>query len=106
MIGQRAAVKAHLVEQAVEGCPGRSAAFVAMKALRTNRGACCANDHVELASLVESLVRVSAPVVDVDAALRAAMKTMSLKDAVRDVSATHDLPRRDVYQRALSLEDE
>lgn len=50
--------------------------------------------------------RVSAPVVDVDAALRAAMKTMSLKDAVRDVSATHDLPRRDVYQRALSLEDE
>lgn len=40
---------------------------------------------------------------DRDAALRAALETQSLKDAVRDVSQALDLPRRDVYQAALKL---
>ncbi len=42
--------------------------------------------------------------VDVDAALRAAMQTMRLKDAATAVSGALGLPRRQVYQRALDMD--
>jgi 16S rRNA (cytidine1402-2'-O)-methyltransferase len=40
---------------------------------------------------------------DLDAALRDAMKTASVKDAARQVAEDLNLPRRDVYQAALAL---
>jgi 16S rRNA (cytidine1402-2'-O)-methyltransferase len=40
---------------------------------------------------------------DLDAALTAALATMSVKDASAAVAAATGLPRRDVYQRALTL---
>ena len=40
---------------------------------------------------------------DVDTALRNAMLTMRVKDAVETVSGSLGLPKRDVYQRALEL---
>ncbi len=43
---------------------------------------------------------------DLDASLRGALETMSVKDAVAAVSAALDLPRRQVYQAALRLERE
>ncbi|MEL6644408.1 MAG: 16S rRNA (cytidine(1402)-2'-O)-methyltransferase [Pseudomonadota bacterium] len=42
---------------------------------------------------------------DRDAALRSALATQSLKDAVRDVSVALNLPRRDVYQAALRMRE-
>jgi 16S rRNA (cytidine1402-2'-O)-methyltransferase len=41
---------------------------------------------------------------DLETALRAAMETASVKDAVREVAAALNLPRRDVYQAALALD--
>jgi len=38
-----------------------------------------------------------------DAALTRALATMSVKDAAREVAAMLDLPRREVYARALEL---
>lgn len=49
---------------------------------------------------------MSRPDVDVQAALRKAMDTMTLKDAVKAVSEAHNLPRREVYQAALKLGDD
>ncbi len=40
---------------------------------------------------------------DIDTALKAALKTSSLKDAVAEVTKTSGAPKRDVYQRALAL---
>ncbi len=40
----------------------------------------------------------------VEEALRHAMARLSMKDAVAEVSASFNLPRRDVYQRALDLD--
>ena len=41
---------------------------------------------------------------DIDAALRTALKTMSVRDAATAVSAALGLKKKDVYQRALGLE--
>ena len=41
-----------------------------------------------------------------DTALREAMKTMRIKDAATAVSGAMGLPRRQVYQAALKLEDD
>jgi len=41
-----------------------------------------------------------------DARLRAALASASLRDAVDEVAAATGLPRRTVYQRALALERE
>jgi 16S rRNA (cytidine1402-2'-O)-methyltransferase len=38
-------------------------------------------------------------------ALREALKTMRVKDAARQVAEDLGLPRRDVYQAALTLDD-
>ena len=43
---------------------------------------------------------------DLDAALREALKTMRIKDAATAVAGAFNLARRDVYQRALTLEKE
>lgn len=40
---------------------------------------------------------------DIDAALKAALKKSSLKDAVAEVTKASGAPKRDVYQRALAL---
>jgi 16S rRNA (cytidine1402-2'-O)-methyltransferase len=41
-----------------------------------------------------------------DAALRAALTRLSVKDAAAEVAATYGLPKREVYQAALKLEAE
>lgn len=43
---------------------------------------------------------------DVDAALRAALATQRTKDAAAEVAKAFDLPKRDVYQRALALRND
>ncbi len=43
---------------------------------------------------------------DIDEALRMALETMTVKDAVKTVSIALDLPRKQVYDRALVLRDE
>ncbi len=43
---------------------------------------------------------------EIDALLRRALKHASVKDAVSDVAAATGRPRREIYQRALSLGDE
>jgi 16S rRNA (cytidine1402-2'-O)-methyltransferase len=40
---------------------------------------------------------------DIDTALRSALKTQSVKDAAREVSEALDLPRKQLYARALEL---
>jgi 16S rRNA (cytidine1402-2'-O)-methyltransferase len=45
----------------------------------------------------------SAPQVDIDALLRAALQQQSLKQAVADVTAQTGLPRKQIYARALAL---
>ena len=49
---------------------------------------------------------VQADAASLDAALRTALAEKSVKDAVSDVAAALNLPRRQVYQAALRLEDE
>ncbi len=43
---------------------------------------------------------------DIDAALRAALATMTVKDAARAVAATLGIPRKAAYERALALRDD
>jgi 16S rRNA (cytidine1402-2'-O)-methyltransferase len=43
---------------------------------------------------------------DIDAALRAAMGRLRVKEAAHEVAEALGLPRRDLYQRALALKDE
>jgi len=43
---------------------------------------------------------------DVETALRTAMKTMRVKDAATLVAGAMGLPRRQVYQTALGLDDD
>jgi 16S rRNA (cytidine1402-2'-O)-methyltransferase len=45
----------------------------------------------------------AASIEDIDTALKAALKTSSLKDAVAEVTKASGAPKRDVYQRALAL---
>ena len=60
----------------------------------------------EIVVLVGPPVDVSAGPEALDAALRDAMRDRPLKQAVSDVAEALGLPRRDVYQRALSLRDD
>ena len=48
---------------------------------------------------------VAADAADVDAALRAALGRLHVKQAAAEVAEALGLPRRDVYQRALALKD-
>ena len=43
---------------------------------------------------------------DVDVALRTALATQRTKDAAAEVARAFDLPKRDVYQRALALRND
>ncbi|MEO1360487.1 MAG: 16S rRNA (cytidine(1402)-2'-O)-methyltransferase [Pseudomonadota bacterium] len=43
---------------------------------------------------------------EIDAALSEALKAQSVKQAAADIAARFDLPKRDMYQRALSLKDD
>lgn len=56
----------------------------------------------EIVLLVDR-ARTAASAEDRDSMLKEAMRTMSVKDAARHVSEALGLPRRDVYQAALSL---
>lgn len=60
----------------------------------------------EIVVLIDRAAPVAASGAQVDDALREAMATQSLKDAVAEVSAALNLPRRKVYQAALKLESE
>ena len=40
---------------------------------------------------------------DIDTALRSALKTQSVKDAAKEVAEALDLPRKQLYARALEL---
>ncbi|EKE43862.1 tetrapyrrole methylase [Oceaniovalibus guishaninsula JLT2003] len=42
---------------------------------------------------------------DIDADLRHAMQTMSVKDAATTIAGARNVPRREVYQRALRMQD-
>ncbi|SHG71179.1 16S rRNA (cytidine(1402)-2'-O)-methyltransferase [Marivita hallyeonensis] len=42
---------------------------------------------------------------DIDAALRAALDHMSVKDAARDIATKFGVPRREAYQRAMALDE-
>ena len=59
----------------------------------------------EIVVLVGRRGAVDVDTQDVDAALREAMKTMRVKDAATAVAGAFGLPRRQVYQAALRLED-
>ncbi len=56
--------------------------------------------------LVVDRARGVAGVVDVEVALREAMRTMTLRDAAEAVATALGLPRRKVYQAALALEED
>jgi 16S rRNA (cytidine1402-2'-O)-methyltransferase len=46
---------------------------------------------------------IGADAAAIDAALRAALETLSVRDAAREVAAALDAPRKAVYQRAVAL---
>ncbi|MRH20950.1 16S rRNA (cytidine(1402)-2'-O)-methyltransferase [Rhodovulum strictum] len=58
----------------------------------------------EIVVVVGRGMRAAAALEDMEAALRAALARGSVKDAVAEVAAALDLPRRDVYRAALRLE--
>lgn len=59
----------------------------------------------EIVILVGPPLKIEAAEADVDAALTEALKTHRVKDAAKEVAAKLGLPRRDVYQRALALNE-
>ncbi len=59
----------------------------------------------EIVILVGPPLKVETAEADVDAALAEALKTLRVKDAAKEVAAKLGLPRRDVYQRALALNE-
>jgi 16S rRNA (cytidine1402-2'-O)-methyltransferase len=59
----------------------------------------------EIALVVGRPLAVVADAADVDAALRAALGRLRVKEAAAEVAETLGLARRDVYQRALALKD-
>ncbi|MEM9206815.1 MAG: 16S rRNA (cytidine(1402)-2'-O)-methyltransferase [Pseudomonadota bacterium] len=59
----------------------------------------------EIVLLIERSVETKENREDLDGALRSALQAMSLKDAADMVSTALQLPRRDVYKRALALRD-
>ena len=59
----------------------------------------------EIALVVGRPLAVAADAADVDAALRAALGRLHVKQAAAEVAEALGLPRRDVYQRALALKD-
>ncbi len=60
----------------------------------------------EIVVLIARGDQTETPEVDVKAALTQAMQTMRMKDAATAVAGATGLPRRDVYQMALSLKDD
>ncbi len=58
----------------------------------------------EIVLLIERGSSESAPF-DVDAALKLSLETMSVKQAVAEVTKASGLPRRDIYSRALQLKN-
>jgi 16S rRNA (cytidine1402-2'-O)-methyltransferase len=59
----------------------------------------------EIVVVVDRALPVAADPATVEEALRQALKSLSSKDAAAQVSEAFGLPRRDVYQLALSLEE-
>jgi 16S rRNA (cytidine1402-2'-O)-methyltransferase len=59
----------------------------------------------EIVLVVDRALPVAADAATVEEALRQALKTQSSKDAAAQVAEAFGLPRREVYQLALSLED-
>lgn len=59
----------------------------------------------EIVILIGPPLKTEAAEADVDAALTEALKTHRVKDAAKEVAAKLGLPRRDVYQRALALNE-
>lgn len=59
----------------------------------------------EIVVLVGPPLKTEAAEADVDAALVEALKNLRVKDAAKEVAAKLGLPRRDVYQRALALNE-
>lgn len=59
----------------------------------------------EIVILIGPPLKTEAAEADVDAALAEALKTLRVKDAAKEVAAQLGLPRRDVYQRALALNE-
>ncbi len=59
----------------------------------------------EIVILIGPPLKTETAEADVDAALQEALKTLRVKDAAKEVAAKLGLPRRDVYQRALALNE-
>lgn len=59
----------------------------------------------EIVLVVGRPLAVAPDAADVDAALRAALDRLRVKDAAAEVAEALGLPRRDVYQRALALKE-
>lgn len=59
----------------------------------------------EIVILIGPPLKTETAEADVDAALEEALKTLRVKDAAKDVAARLGLPRRDVYQRALAMNE-
>ena len=59
----------------------------------------------EIVILIGPPLKIDVAEVDLDAALTEALKTLRVKDAAKEVAADLGLPRRDVYQRALALNE-
>ncbi|MGB8623600.1 MAG: rRNA (cytidine-2'-O-)-methyltransferase, partial [Paracoccaceae bacterium] len=60
----------------------------------------------ELVVLIDRAPERRADAETIEAALRAALREKSVKDAAADVASTLKLPKRQVYQAALKLEEE
>jgi 16S rRNA (cytidine1402-2'-O)-methyltransferase len=58
----------------------------------------------EIVLVIDRAIPAAADAADVDAAIGAALRTMSVKDAAQAVSEATGLPRRDIYRRALGLQ--
>ena len=57
----------------------------------------------EIVVLIGRAERMDVREIDIESALRSALKDMSVKDAAAFVAETLDVPKRQIYQRALSM---
>ena len=62
-----------------------------------------ANVKGEIVVLIGRAERVDVSKLDIESALKSALKDMSVKDAAAFVAETFDVPKRQVYQQALSM---
>ena len=95
---RRAALCRELTKKFEDVVPGTLKELAEHFAATPPRGECVV--------LIEKGLAETATETDIDGALRKALETMRMKDAATAVAGALNLPRRDVYQRALALAKE